>query len=91
LPLGLTKGRLILAFATAGVSDLISAFMPFLPPVGWAVDFATAVLLFIVLGWHWLLLPGLIMEAIPGVGVVPFWILMVGAIAVWGTVKPKLN
>jgi hypothetical protein len=50
LPLGLTKGRLILAFAIAGASDLISAFMPFLPPVGWAVDFATAALLFIVLG-----------------------------------------
>jgi len=91
LPLGNTKRRLILAFAIAGVSDLISAFMSFIPAVGWAVDFVTAVLLFIVLGWHWLLLPGLIMEAIPGVGVVPFWVLVVGAIAVWGTVKPKLN
>ena len=91
LPLGLTKQRLILAFAIAGVSDLISAFVTFLPPAEWAVDFVTAVLLFVVLGWHWLLLPGLIMEAIPGVGVVPFWVLVVGAIAVWGTVKPKLN
>ena len=62
-----------------------------MPPVEWVVDLVTAALLFIVLGWHWLLLPGLIMEAIPGVGVVPFWVLVVGAIAVWGTVKPKLN
>ena len=91
LPLGLTRQRLILAFAIAGVSDLISAFAAFVPPVEWAVDFVTALLLFMVLGWHWLLLPGLIMEAIPGVAVVPFWVLVVGAIAAWGTVKPKVN
>ena len=91
LPHGLTKKRLALAFAIAAVSDVISAFTTFMPPVEWVVDLVTAALLFIVLGWHWLLLPGLIMEAIPGVGVVPFWVLVVGAIAVWGTVKPKLN
>lgn len=91
LPLGLSKKRLALAFAIAAVSDTISAFATWVPPAEWVVDFITALLLFIVLGWHWLLLPGLIMEAIPGVGVVPFWVLVVGAIAVWGTVKPKLN
>ena len=37
------------------------------------------------------LLPGLVMEAIPGVGVLPFWLLVVGAIAVWGTARPKLR
>ncbi len=36
----------------------------------------------------WLLLPGLIMEAIPGVGALPFWVLVVGAVAVWGTARP---
>jgi len=36
-----------------------------------------------------LLLPGLIMEAIPGVYVFPFWVLVVGAVAVWGTARPK--
>ena len=46
-------------------------------------------LLFIVLGWQWLLLPGLIMEAIPVVSVMPFWLLTVGAIAGWGTGAAK--
>lgn len=91
LPLGLTKERLAVAFAIAGISDALSAFTAFAPPLDWVVDFITAVLLFIVLGWHWMLLPGLVMEAMPGVGVFPFWVLVVGAIAVWGTTKPKFN
>jgi hypothetical protein len=91
LPLGLSKKRLLLAFAIAGISDTISLFdVPF-PPLQLAVDLITAALLFAVLGWRWLLLPGLVMEAIPGVQVVPFWVLVVSAIAIWGTVKPKLN
>ena len=90
-PLGLSKKRLALAFAIAGISDTVSLFdVPF-PPLQLAVDLATAALLFAVLGWRWLLLPGLVMEAIPGVAVVPFWVLVVSAVAVWGTVKPKLN
>ena len=56
-----------------------------------AVDLATAILLFIVLGWQWILLSGLVMEAIPGLYVLPFWVLVVGAVAVWGTARPKLN
>lgn len=57
----------------------------------WLVDAATALLLFAVLGWHWLLLPGLIFEAIPGLAVVPFWLLVVAGIAFWGTARPKLK
>jgi hypothetical protein len=91
LPLGLSRKRLMLAFAIAGISDTVSLFDFSLPPLQLAVDLVTAGLLFAVLGWRWLLLPGLIMEAIPGVAVVPFWVLVVSAIAVWGTVKPKLN
>jgi hypothetical protein len=86
-----SKKRLVLAFAVAGISDAICAFTALWPPVVWFVDIVTAILLFTVLGWHWLLLPGLIMEAIPGVGVLPFWLLVVGAIAVWGTARPKLK
>jgi len=44
-----------------------------------------------VLGWQWLLLPGLVLEAIPGVGVLPFWLLVVGAIAVLGTPRPRFE
>jgi hypothetical protein len=57
----------------------------------WVVDLVTALLLFMVLGRQWLLLPGLALEAIPGFGVLPFWLLVVGAIAVLGTPRPSLN
>ena len=51
----------------------------------------TALLLFMVLGRQWLLLPGLALEAIPGLGVLPFWLLVVGAIAVLGTPRPNFE
>ena len=55
------------------------------------IDLVTAIVLFMVLGWQWILLPGLIMEAIPGLYVFPFWVLVVGAVVMWGTAWPKLN
>ena len=90
-PLKFSVSRLALAFAVAGLSDVIGAFASLAPPIGWAVDAVTAALLFAVLGWQWLLLPGLVLEAIPGVGVLPFWLLVVGAIAVFGTPRPKIG
>lgn len=86
-----SKPRLALAFAIAGLSDAIGAFAAPLPPVEWVVDVATAFLLFMVLGWQWLLLPGLVLEAIPGLGVLPFWLLVVAAIAVLGTPRPTFE
>jgi hypothetical protein len=84
-----SKKQLALAFAIAAISDSIGAFATPLPPTVWMVDVGTALLLFMVLGWQWLLLPGLALEAIPGVGVFPLWLLVVGAIAVLGTPRPK--
>ena len=86
-----SKMRLGSAFAIAGISDALSAFVTLVPPLEWTLDAVTAGLLFIVLGWNWLLLPGLIAEAIPGLGAFPFWVLVVGAIAVGGAVRPKPN
>jgi hypothetical protein len=80
--------RLALAFAIAGISDAIGAIATPLPPIVWLVDLGTALLLFMVLGRQWLLLPGLALEAIPGLGVLPFWLLVVGAITVLGTPRP---
>lgn len=77
---------LILAFAIAGVSDLLSMWLQFAPPLQWMLDVATAGLLFLVLGRQWLILPALIAEAIPGLAVLPFWVLVVGSIAAWGRV-----
>ena len=83
--------RLAFAFAVAALADVLSGFFVFAPPVQWAVDVVTALVLFAVLGRQWILLPGLIMEAIPGLYVLPFWVLVVGAVALWGTARPKLN
>jgi hypothetical protein len=71
IPLRFSKKQLALAFAIAAISDVIGGFFTLAPPVAWVVDGVTAVLLLAVLGWQWLLLPGLVMEAIPGVGVLP--------------------
>ena len=86
-----SKKQLVLAFAIAGISDAIGAFATPLPPIVWVVDLGTALLLFMVLGRQWLLLPGLALEAIPGLGALPFWLLVVGAIAVLGTPRPHLE
>ena len=86
-----SKRRLALAFALAALSDGLSILLTLTPPVEWAVDLVTAVLLFIVLGRQWILLPGLILEAIPGLYVFPFWVFVVGAVAIWGTARPKLG
>ena len=59
-----------------------------LPPLQWTLDLATAVALFLVLGRQWLILPALVAEAIPGVAALPAWVLVVGSIAMWGTVTP---
>jgi hypothetical protein len=86
-----SKRQIVLAILIAGASDAVCAFLLFAPPAVWAVDLLTALLLFAVLGWSWLLLPGLVLEAIPGLGVIPFWLLVVGAILLWGTARPKFK
>ena len=83
------RERLAAAFGVAVVSDLLSVWLEFLPPIQWALDFATAVILFLILGRQWLLLPALIAEATPGLAAVPAWVLVVGSIAMWGTVRPQ--
>ena len=83
-----SKERLVLAFAVAALADGLSFFLTLTPPVQWVVDLVTAIVLFVVLGWQWILLPGLIMEAIPGLHVLPFWVLVVVAVAMWGNIRP---
>ncbi len=83
--------KFALAFAVAALSDGLSFFLTPVPPLQWAANGVTALLLFMVLSWQWILLPGLIMEAIPGLNVFPFWVLAVGAVAMWGTARPNLK
>lgn len=79
--------QLLLALAVAALADGLSLVLTLAPPVQWAIDGTTAVLLFAVLGWHWALLPGLVMEAIPGLYVFPFWILVIASLAAVGSVR----
>ena len=79
--------RLVLALGVAAVSDAISFVVTLIAPVQWAVDAATAGCLFLILGRRWALLPGLVAEAIPGLGVFPVWILVVLAIFFYDDVQ----
>ena len=85
-----SKRQIALALAIAAVSDLLCAFLIIAPPFVWAIDVATALFLFAILGWHWIYLPGLVLEAIPGFGIFPFWLLVVVAVFVLGSPRPKL-
>jgi uncharacterized membrane protein YtjA (UPF0391 family) len=84
---GPSKLRLVLAFLVAAASDAVSYGTEWVPPVQWAVDGATALLLFGLLGRRWAILPGLVAEAIPGVAAFPVWVLVVASIALWGEIK----
>ena len=83
------RDRLTVAFAIALASDLASVWLEFVPPLQWALDLATAGALFLVLGRQRLILPALVAEAVPGLAALPAWVLVVGAIALWGTVTPQ--
>src|SRR5262245_47363468 len=84
-----SKKRLALAFAIAGISDAIGAFATPLPRVGGgSCNSAAAVP---GAGPAMPAVPGLALEAIPGFGVLPFWLLVVGAIAVLGTPRPTFE
>ena len=76
-----------MAFAVAALSDGLSVLFTPAPPLQWPVDAVTALLLLTILGWQWVLLPGLIMEAIPGLALFPFWVLVVVVVARWGSVR----
>ena len=86
-----SRKTLAFAFAIAGVSDVIGAVANLAPPIAWLIDLGTALLLFMVLGRQWLLLPGLALEAIPGLGVLPFWLLVVASVGFLGTPRPKFE
>jgi hypothetical protein len=81
------RKRLAAAFAVAAISDGLSFWLVIALPVQWAVDLVTALLLFLLLGRKWVILPGLIAEAIPGLNIFPFWLLVVGSIATWGAIR----
>jgi hypothetical protein len=85
-----TRAKMALAFGVAAVSDVFSIWLTFAPPIQWTLDLATALALFLILGRRWALLPGLVAEAIPGMGVFPIWVLVVLSIIFYdGIKKPR--
>jgi hypothetical protein len=87
-----SRAKLAIAFAVAGISDILSFWTVIATPVQWALDLGTAFILFLILGRRWALLPGLIAEAIPGMGIFPVWVLVVLSVAVYdGIKKPQKN
>ena len=82
-----SRTKLGIAFGVAAVSDLFAIFTTIAPPAQVALDVGTGAALFLILGRRWALLPGLIAEAIPGMGVFPVWILVVLSIAIYDGIK----
>jgi hypothetical protein len=82
-----SRARFALAFGVAAISDFLSMWTEFAPPLQWVIDLGTAGLLFLILGRRWALLPGLIVEAIPGMGVFPVWVLVVISLIVYDEIK----
>lgn len=80
-----------MAFGVAAVSDFFSIWVDFALPLQWLLDLVTAGLLFLILGRRWALLPGLVGEAIPGLGVFPVWVLVVLSIFVYDEIKTHRN
>jgi hypothetical protein len=82
-----SRAILALAIGAAAASDALSIWITFAPPLQWALDLATAFLLFLIFGRRWALLPGLVMEVIPGMGVFPWWLLVVLSIILYDGIK----
>ena len=95
----LTRRRIILAFAIAGIADVLQlpitageATGVFAIP-GEVADFVVDCVVMIVttrlLGFHWMLLPTLLLEIIPGVDLLPTWTGCVGYV-VWLRKKKQM-
>ncbi len=74
-----TRQRALAALAVAAVSDLLSISFTVLPPVQILVDVLTAMILWMLLGSRWPLLPAFIAEAIPVLSIFPTWTMVAGA------------
>jgi len=84
-----SRKRQAVAFLVAAVSDFLSFWTVLAPPMQWVIDVATALLLFLILGRRWAILPGLVAEAIPGMGVFPVWILVVLSIIAYDDIRGR--
>ena len=86
-----SRAKMAIAFGVAAVSDFLAMWTVIAPPLQVGLDVATAIILFLILGRRWALLPGLIAEAIPGMGVFPVWVLVVLSIIIYDGIKKPLK
>ena len=82
-----SKGRIFLALGVAAVSDAVSFFTEVVPPAQIAIDITTAIVLFVIFGRRWAILPGLVAEAIPGLGIFPIWLAVVLSLVVYDEIR----
>ena len=86
-----SRAVMAIAFGVAAVSDVLAMWLTIAPPLQIGLDVVTALVLFLILGRRWALLPGLITEAIPGMGIFPVWVLVVLSIMIYDEIKkPKV-
>ena len=82
-PASLPLWKKIVAFAVAGMADLFQVILfPFflegaLSPLNDAVDFVVAIILTVLMGWHWVFLPSMVAKLVPGLDLAPTWTLAV--------------
>ena len=74
-PPALTRGRVTAAY---GVAVLVDALQIFAGPLGWvvfdqALDVVTALVMWLLLGFHALLLPTFVVEFLPVADLLPTW------------------
>jgi len=81
--------RVIVAFALAIVVDAVNVVFALIPPVYITVDVVAAVTIWFVLGRPALLVGVLLVEAVPGIGVIPLWTVVVGLIVFTGSIPSR--
>jgi len=79
--------RFVLAFIVALAADTIG--IPFGESLNIVFDVIIAIILIAILGFNWMLIPALLVECVPGLGVFPTWVMAVLAIAGWKTINRK--
>ena len=84
---GIATWRFVLAFCVALAADTVGIYFGEIFAV--VFDVAVAIVLIAILGFNWIIIPALLVEAVPGLGLFPTWVLAVLAMAGWNTMKNK--
>ena len=84
---GIATWRFVVAFCVAMAADTVGLYFGEIFVV--VFDVAVAIVLIAILGFNWIIIPALLVEAVPGLGLFPTWVLAVLAMAGWNTMKNK--